>query len=528
MTSSTLKNDIQAGFSVFLLALPLCLGIAMASNFPPVAGIITAVVGGIISSFLGSSRLTIKGPAAGLIVIVLGAVTELGQGDAIVGYKRALATIAVAAVIQIIFSLFKAAKIGEIMPPSVIHGMLAAIGVIIIAKQAHVMMGVKPEAGGPISLLAQIPHSFLNLNPEIFAIGALSFLVVALWPKLPFEKVKIVPASLTVLLIAIPMALVFKFEVAHAYSFLGQSFTVGPDYLISLPGSILSAITFPDFSAITTAVSIKYIVMFALVGSIESILTVIAIDGIDPEKKSSNLNSDLFATGAGNLISALLGGLPMISEIVRSKANLDYGAKSRFSNFFHGLFLLISIALFPTILEKIPLAALAALLVFTGLRLASPNEFKKTYGIGIDQFVLFLSTLIVTLLTDLLVGVGFGILLKILFHLARGVKPGEFFKLNIERHQKIHAESTHSTFRLKGSLVFTNYLKLKNLVMTEVNEKRSVTLDFTECHFIDHTMLLKLYSLEENLGRNKVTISGMENHQSATSHPFAARRRLVR
>lgn len=524
MKSSTLKNDIQAGFSVFLLALPLCLGIAMASNFPPVAGIITAVVGGLLSTFIGSSRLTIKGPAAGLIVIVLGAVTELGHGDATLGYKRALATIAVAAVIQILFSLVKAAKIGEIMPPSVIHGMLAAIGVIIIAKQAHVMMGVQPAPGGPISLLAQIPNSLLHLNPEIFVIGLISIMVVIFWPKLPLKKIKVVPATLTVLLITIPLAMVFRFEVAHAYSFLGETFSVGPSCLISLPASFLNALTFPDFSVITSAVSIKYIIMFALVGSIESILTVIAIDGIDPEKKNSDLNKDLFATGVGNLVSALCGGLPMISEIVRSKANLDYGAKTKYANFFHGLFLLLSIGLLPMVLEKIPLAALAALLVFTGFRLASPHEFKKTYGIGVDQFALFISTLIVTLLSDLLVGVAFGLFLKVILHLCRGVKPGEFFGIKTERRQNVHADKTLTTFMIKGSLVFTNYLSLKKIIMTEVEEKRPVTLDFSHCHFIDHTILLKLHGLQEKLGQDVMKITGLENHVGITNHHLAARK----
>lgn len=509
----SLKFDIHAGFSVFLLALPLCLGIAVASNFPPVAGLITAIVGGIVSTFLGSSRLTIKGPAAGLIVIVLGAVTELGQGDIYLGYRRALATIAVAAILQILFSIVRAGKIGEIMPPSIVHGMLAAIGVIIVAKQVHVMMGVRPEAGGPINLLAQIPQSIGKLNPEVFGIGVVSLMIVALWSKVPFQKLKVIPATLIVILLTIPLALIFKVEVSQ---------------LISLPSSMKSAITFPEFDVIGSAVSIKYVVMFALVGSIESILTVIAIDNIDPARKQSNLNLDLFATGAGNLIASLLGGLPMISEIVRSKANIDYGAKSRFANFFHGLFLFISIAAFPSLLEKIPLSALAALLVFTGFRLASPRDFKKTYGLGVDQFSLFLGTLVVTLMTDLLIGIGFGLFLKVLLHLMRGVKPGEFFSIKYDRHQQVFSDKTLTTYFIKGSLVFSNFLLLKKIIMTEVQEKRPVIVDFSGCHFIDHTILIKLNGLKDILGDEHLKLLNIDSKEAANAHPLAARKRIVR
>lgn len=509
----SLKVDIQAGFSVFLLALPLCLGIAVASNFPPVAGLITAIVGGLVSTFLGSSRLTIKGPAAGLIVIVLGAVTELGHGDINSGYRRALATIAVAAILQIVFSIIRLGKVGEIMPPSIVHGMLAAIGVIIFAKQIHVMMGVRPLAGGPINLLAQIPTSLLNLNPRIFAIGLTAFVIVAFWSKLPFKKIKSVPATLIVILFTIPQAVFYDVDVSH---------------LISLPASVISAVTFPDFSVITSAVSVKYILMFALVGSIESILTVIAIDNIDPQKKESNLNLDLFATGTGNLIAALLGGLPMISEIVRSKANIDYGASSRYANFFHGLFLLVSIVLFPFFLEKIPLSALAALLVFTGVRLASPSDFKRTYGLGVDQFILFIGTLVVTLLSDLLVGIGFGLCLKIILHCIRGVKPREFFKLQYERRQQVNPEKTLTTYFIKGSLVFSNYLQLKKIIMSEIQDKRPVTLDFSGCHFIDHTILIKLNSLRDIHGEEKVRIANLDFQEIVTGHPLAARKRIMR
>ena len=514
MGESTYKYDLKAGFSVFLLALPLCLGIAMASNFPPIAGVITAIVGGIISSFLGSSRLTIKGPAAGLIVIALGAVNELGGGDLTIGYKKALAVGVIAAVFQIAFALFRWAKVAEIMPPSVIHGMLAAIGVIIISKQSHVALGVAAQGKGPLSLLAELPNSFINMNPEIFVIGLVSFLVVILWPK--FKKFKDIPASIIVLLFAIPMTYLFDLIHPHVYHAIGHDYSVGPKFLISIPGQLKSAIVFPDFSSVTSMTSIKYIIMFALVGSIESLLTVCAVDNLDPEKKRSDLNKDLLSVGIGNLISSMLGGLPMISEIVRSKANIDYDAKTKNANVFHGVFLLLSIALIPWLLTKIPLAALAALLVYTGLRLASPSEFKHSYQLGVDQLILFCTTLIVTLLTDLLVGVGVGILLKIILHIVRGVKLKDFFHLDYS----INKNGTNTKIILRGSLVFSNYLKLIDLIQNELKDSASLELDLSETVVVDHTIQEKL----ESAAIANLKISGLERHANAGDHKLSFKR----
>lgn len=514
MSANTIKYDIKAGFSVFLLALPLCLGIAIASNFPPIAGITTAIVGGIVSSFLGSSRLTIKGPAAGLIVIALGSVTELGGGDALLGYKRAIAVGVVSAIIQILFATFRWAKFAEIMPPSVIHGMLAAIGVIIIAKQSHVVLGVTATSKAPLPLLAELPQSLMHLNPEVFFIGLLSFLIVIFLPKI--KKLNFIPASIVVLASSILSSYAFDLSHVHPYTFMGLDFQVGPKYLINLPGQILSAISFPDFSVITSATSIKYIIMFALIGSIESLLTVCAVDGLDPEKKKSDLNKDLLSVGIGNLIAALLGGLPMISEIVRTKANIDYGAKSKYANFFHGVFLLLSIMLFPWLLKLIPLSALAALLVYTGIRLASPNEFKKIYLIGVDQFILFATTLIITLLTDLLVGVGTGILLKILLHFARGAKISDFFVLKSTKE----VDGNKVRIRPEGALVFSNFLKLQEMITDEIFSGKEVILDLNQVKLIDHTIQEKL----EVFKGNNFEIIGLGHLNSSSGHKHAFKR----
>ena len=420
------RQDLISGFLVFLIALPLCLGIAMASGFPPVAGILTAVIGGLVATFLGSAPLTIKGPAAGLIVIALGAVQELGAGDAMSGYRRALAAIVVAAVFQVVFALARAGALGDFFPAAVVHGMLAAIGIIICSKQIHVALGVAPVGKEPLHLLLEIPESLGKLNPEITAIGAASLGILFLMPVLAKKLVFLrkIPAPLIVLAVAMPLAYVFDLEHEHTYTFsiTHHNYGIGPKYLVNLPGNLLKAVTFPDFSVITSGTSIKYVVMFALVGSIESLLSAKAIDTIDPQKRKSDLDKDLLATGVGNLIAGFIGGLPMISEIVRSSANIGYGARSRMSNFFHGLFLLLFVAFLPGLIHRIPLAALAAMLIFTGVRLASPHEFIKTWKIGREQFIVFVTTTIVTITTDLLIGVAAGIMVKTLFHLINSAR----------------------------------------------------------------------------------------------------------
>ncbi|MES2504439.1 MAG: SulP family inorganic anion transporter [Myxococcota bacterium] len=402
--------DIRSGLLVFLIALPLCLGIAIASGFPPIAGLLTAIIGGLIPTFLGSSPLSIKGPAAGLIVVMVDAVSELG-------YEKCLAVGVAAAILQIIFSGLKASKIGKLMPLAVIHGMLAAIGVIIIAKQIHVLLGVLPSSKKPLQLIAEIPHSIMNANPEILALGLLTLAIVIAYPLLPKKMTEKVPASLMSLVFVLPLAIYWHLDLDHVYWFEGQSFEVGPKFLVTLPNQIWTSLAFPDFSALSTLVAWKYVIMLALIGSLESILTVMAIDTMNPSKHKSNLDKDLFSVGVGNLIASFIGGLPMISEVVRSKANIDSGAKSRWSNFYHGLFLLLAVTLLVPIIHEIPLSALAALLIITGIRLASPKMFVHMFNQGINHLLPFLITLFVTLRVDLLVGVFAGVVLTYLLNL---------------------------------------------------------------------------------------------------------------
>jgi len=521
MLANTWKSDLGSGFLVFLIALPLCLGISMASGFPPTAGILTAVIGGLLVSFMGSARLTIKGPAAGLIVIALGAVTELGAGNNTLGYKRALAVGLIAGLIQIIFALTKAGVVGDLMPSSVVHGMLAAIGVIIISKQTHVALGVVPEGKEPLHLLGEIPHSILNLNPEVCFIGLLSLLILFGLPMIKTKWIRQIPGPMVVLMAAVPIGLLFDLEHEHNYFLSNHLFHVGPNFLIRLPGSLASSFAFPDFSVIFSAVSIKYIVMFALVGSIESLLSVSAVDSLDPEKRTSDMNKDLLATGIGNTITSALGGLPMISEIVRSKANIDNGAKSHLSNFFHGMFLLLSLALIPGLLQKIPLAALAGMLIYTGFRLASPKEFAHVYKIGAEQLFLFVTTLIVTLASDLLIGVGAGLILKCALHVKNGAPLKSLFKAIVKEERRDDELVLH----VHESAIFTNYLGLKKRLLGLDPGVKKVVIDFENAWVVDHTVLEKLHGIARSWSDRELIMIGLDDHKPMSSHELAARRK---
>jgi len=417
---SRIVNDLKSGFFVSLIALPLCLGIALASACPPVAGIITAIVGGLLVSFIGGCQLSIKGPAAGLIIIVLGAVLDLGAGDAALGYRRMLAVAAVAALLQIVFALLKAARFGRLMPPSIIHGMLSAIGIIIIAKQIHVLVGATPHGKTPLALISEIPNSLFAMNPELAFIGLFALALMVLLPLIPNRRLKAAPEALIALLVVVPIGLYWHLDVTHNYIFLDHVYSIGPEYLVNLPKSLLTSFVWPDFSVLSQAAAYKYILSFALVGSIESVLTVIAVDSIT--KTTSNLNRDLLGIGVGNFLCALIGGLPMIAEVVRSKANVDSGAASRLANFFHGVFLLLFVSLLAPIIKAIPLAALAAMLMVVGLRLASISQFRHIFAMGADQFAVFLLTLVVTVAEDLLIGILAGSALNMSFYLIRRIR----------------------------------------------------------------------------------------------------------
>ena len=411
------RFDFISGFFVFLLALPLSLGIAKASEFPPAMGVLTAMIGGLFVSFFAGSRLTIKGPAAGLITICAEWVTEFGGGPE--GWHLALGVIVVASWIQIVLGFLKAGSLSDFIPHSAVHGMLAAIGIIIFSKQIHILLGIDPSTLkelNPIGLFERIPDSIMHANHPVALIGIISLMVLFGIPKININFLKRIPAPMIVLLFAIPVAFILDFK------------TTQPAYALVHIGDFWASVGYnPDFSAINSFVFWKYVFMFLIVGSLESILTVKAIDGLDPWKRQSDFNKDLAAVGAGNAVAGLLGGLPMISEVARSSANVRFGGRTVWANFFHGLFLLVAMLLMIPVIEMIPNSALAAMLIFFGYVLASPSLFYKTYKIGGEQLVVFLVTIAATIATDLLIGIASGILVEFLFHIVDGAPLRSMF-----------------------------------------------------------------------------------------------------
>ena len=524
LNKSTLAQDVKAGFFVFLLALPLCLGISMASGFPPIAGVFTAVIGGIVTSFLGSAPLTIKGPAAGLIVIIIGAVTELGMGNMALGYKRTLAVCMVAAILQILFGLIKAGIIGEIIPRSVVQGMLSAIGIIIVAKQIHNILGVIPESTAPLALLQEFPTRLADLNPRVSLIGGLTLLFLVFWPKI-FPKIsRYFPAAIIALVLSMILGAVFNFDQAHDYRFLNFNYSIDPSLLIKIPDSFFGAFAFPDFSMIGSLLSIKYIVMLSLVGSIESLLTVNAVDSIDPDRNTSNRNKDLIATGIGNLISSFIGGLPMISEIVRSRANIDNGAKTVQSNFFHGVLMFISVWLFPDVLHMIPATTLAAMLVFTGVRLASPGEFKTNYRIGVDQFAPFLVTFLVTLLVDLLVGVTAGLICQFLMNLYQGMSLKDLMSVKHDFYE----ENGELKIKVYGPVGFTHSYHLKKILEEKIPLNSKIVVDFSESGLVEHSCFHVIEKLRKNHDKILIEVTGLHDHEAVSKHRLSTRIRKLK
>jgi len=526
------QADAMSGFLVFLIALPLCLGIALASNFPPMAGIITAIIGGLLVSRINGSFVTINGPAAGLIVVIYDSVQELGKGDAMAGYKYTLAAIVCASLIQTLMGYFKAGKLSAFFPSSVVHGMLAAIGIIIMAKQIHTLLGVKPDAKTLFQTIGAIPRSLIDLNPEVALIGGLGLGILVVWSRLKNRYLKMIPGPLVVVLVGLILGQYYDLEHEHMYMFLHDDpilphheFTIGPKFLVAIPENFMSGFTFPNFALIGTLEFWEQVVTICLVGSLESLLSAAAVDKLDKYKRYSDLNRDLTAVGVGNTVCGLVGGLPMIAEIVRSSANVNNGGRTAWANFFHGAFLLIFVALFPRLIHEIPLASLASLLVFTGFRLASPHEFMKTLAIGYEQLLVFVITIIGVLATDLLIGVAIGMVAEFIVHVLRSVNWHEVLKL----YFKVD-ETAPGVFhiRIDGAAFFANFLSLKS-ELAAMPEGKALVFDLSEAETIDHTVMEFIHDFCEDYERRggQCEIHGLDQHTASSAHPLAARKRAA-
>jgi MFS superfamily sulfate permease-like transporter len=400
-------------------------------------------------------------------------------------------------------------------PLSVVHGMLAGIGVIIMARQIPVAVGVSdvahiipdawPVLHGSNSILA-LPDALTRASLYPTIIGIVSILIMIFWPMLK-QVAKFVPAPLVAAVVGVVLGILFDLE---------------SNLLISLPeGGLFGGVVSPDFSKILTGESIRWIVAFVFVASLESLLTASAVDKLDPYKRRSDMNREFLGKGVGNMVSSFLGGLPMIAEVVRSSANIFNGAKTRWSNFFHGAFMLLFVGLVPGILELIPLAALAGILVVVGFRLAHPSQFVHALHIGKEELLFMVVTLIVVVAEDLLVGVIFGVIVGLVTAVVRGTSVGNLFRARMEVSEDTSAGTT--VVRFRRSLGFGNFMGIRSK-LDKIPAGQTVVLDFSESHFVDHTVVERLDDWEAEYVREggRVERQGLDHLRHATHEPMSA------
>ncbi len=495
-----LQKDIPASIVVFLVALPLCLGIALASGAPLFAGIITGIIGGIITSSISGSQLSVSGPAAGLTVIVLTSIATLGS------FQLFLAAVVLAGVFQIILGLIKAGTIGNYFPSSVIEGMLAAIGVILILKQIPHAVGYDKDYQGDFdfnqldhentfsSLLSAI--EYLNFGAVIISLSALFVLIF--WPKI--KQLAAIPSALIVVVLGIVLAQVFN----------GTSLALQADQHVQIPivkstQEFFGLFVAPDFSDLFTNKKLWTVAMtIAIVASLETLLSLEAVDKLDPIKRVSPTNRELIAQGIGNITSGMLGGLPMTSVIVRSSANVNSGARTKMSSIFHGVWLLVALLFIPFVINLIPLSALAAILLMTGYKLAKPSLIKKMWKLGWDQFVPFMVTLLAVVFTDLLMGVGIGLAFGVLYILRTNMRNPFFFKLE-------KSNGTDRVYRLElaQEVSFLNKGAVQ-YAFTHLPENSKVIIDGRNARYIDHDVLEIIHNFKENAYTKNIEVNLIE------------------
>ena len=524
----SLPKNIFSGFVVSLIALPLGLGLALASEAPPISGIIAAVVGGIIVALLGGSKVTIAGPGNGLVIVLLGAITVLGEGDLYQGYLFTLAAIVFSGVLMLLLGFLKMGRLADFFPASAIQGMLAAIGIGILAKQFHIMVGHNNSRGTIIELLLTIPNDLLDLVNKadvdmLFAsvIGIVSLLIMVFYSKIRNKFFQLIPAPMWILILSVGLS--------YIYTLLGKPYPIGIDFLVTIPDNVLSNLAFPDFAKIWDKQFILAVFAITLIASIESLLSIKAVDKLDPLNRRSNVNKDLKALGLATTISGLLGGLNVVTVIARSSVNVNSGATNRSANFFHALFLVGFVLVFQEQLKRIPLAALAAILVYTGYKLADPESFRKIARIGKEQILIFLTTLFTTLFTNLITGIGVGILVTILIHMVINKSISLFLSHLFKPNILLFKEEDEGNFyvSVKYFCSFLNFHKLKDK-LDAVPENEHVVLDFSMCSFVDHTVLEGLENYRSTFDKKggSIEVIGLDKHDADSFHPFAIRKIL--
>jgi carbonic anhydrase len=487
---ANLKTDLPAGIVVFLVAVPLCLGIALASGAPFFSGMIAGIIGGIVIGFLSNSQLSVSGPAAGLTAVVLASINQLGA------FETFLLAVVFAGIIQILLGFLKAGAIANYFPSSVIKGMLTAIGIIIILKQIPHAFGYDKDSEGDFYFLqvdgentfSGLINSITKIDLGATVLCLVSLAILILWER-PFfkKKLRLLPGGLVAVVIAVVLNQIFLST--------GSSLAVMNGHLVKVPvasgfNEFISFFTLPDFSQLNNPQVYIIALTIAAVASIETLLCIEAVDKLDPEKRATSPNRELFAQGIGNMASGLIGGLPITSVIVRSSANVNAQAKTKASTIIHGLLILFCVTLIPGILNKIPLSSLAAILLVTGYKLCNPALFKKVISNGKYQWVPFVVTVVAIVFTDLLTGVGIGLGVSILALLYGNYKNSYFF------HKEKHKQGEAILIHLAEEVSFLNKASIK-LTLEHLPENSTVIIDAYDSQYIDHDVLELIRDFKE-------------------------------
>lgn len=507
-----IKNDFPASIIVFFVALPLCLGIALASGAPLFSGIIAGIIGGIIVGTASASPLGVSGPAAGLAVIVLTSIASLGS------WEIFLMAVVLSGVIQVILGYAKAGFIAYFFPTSVIKGMLTGIGLLIILKQIPHALGWDNEGMGSDSFIqadgqntvSEIFQALNFITPGAVLIGAISLGILILWDKVLMKKHKvfqILQGPIVVVALGILMNYFFQSGILN--------FTLTDKQVVSLPvpesfSGFLNQFTFPDLSALTNIEVYKIAFVIAIVGSLETLLCVEATDKLDPERRITPTNRELKAQGLGNIVSGLVGGLPITQVIVRSSANINFGGKTKMSAIFHGFFLLISAITIASLMNMIPLASLAAILLMVGYKLAKPALFKEMYKLGWEQFIPFTMTVVGILATDLLKGITLGILFGIFYTLRHSYRNSHHLMdiVKNENGNEVHhiVLAQEVSFFNKASIIDTLDL---------IPENSKVIIDFSKSKSIAYDVLEIIRDFEINAKTKNIDVEKIKYIEAA-------------
>lgn len=486
-----LKHDLPAGLSVFFVALPLCLGISLASGAPLYAGLISGIVGGIMVSLISGSPLSVSGPAAGLSTVVAASIISLGD------YKLFLLTVIIAGLFQLLLGILKFGAIANYFPSSVIKGMLAAIGIILISKQIPLAIGYDqpdfwtsgfPQLFQAHSLLGNFQEFNYHISRGAILITSISLAILLLLKYRPVKSIKIIPATLIAVIIGVIANILFTGATS--------SFSLKSTQLVNIPNNIFSNIIFPDFSQLFSNHQIfKDGILIGMLATLETLLSIEAIDKLDIHNRITPVNRELIAQGVGNITCGLLGAIPITAVVVRGSANIDSGARTKQSSITHGVFLLLAVLLVPFLLNWIPYATLAAILMFTGYNLTKPRLYKNMWSLGMRQFIPFMFTIIVILSTDLLLGVSIGLLISIYF----------IIQNNFRAEYKITRSLQHETdvfyIKLNSNVTFLNKVKLRKTI-DQIPNYSILTIDGSESNFIDYD-ILEIISEFENKARDR-------------------------